>query len=714
MMAPPASRQEPTSSTSNVMFDDDPNKDKVKSLTMPEEFFMNEQDAEILERGLADSDETIEDATSQNKIVERGIPSDSLEGTCDNSFSNLRVKEQHASTGDPEHSMDVSNQNNLAALDRSSLIEHLQSDPVKSNSSLTEYPPIESPRLDASHHSYRRCLSGDIRPILEHRESNDGHGITVSPSSVLQETEESSPKKVPHIRSSRSIDRMLSEAAQFAEAVGELPPRSESDVQEIIETAESDSDDESTPEVEIHVDETSFHEAEKDTGDGLREFIEEGIQPGTSRSRCASDERRLSEAAQFAEAVGELPPSSSEEVPDIIEGEESEDSESEESDKEIYVEDIIPEEEELTVSVSKHSKVDDPSHSGYDSQLDSSHHRRKCRPRWPFKESPETTRGFLHKLPDGVNTQDFEYKGICSNPPEITKRGIQRGNYAQLHRKAWLEVSDKYHRYGKNLRLYYRYWERLGFPSNSFFDWLDSKGEAAGQPLPSLPECPRSTLDCDTVLYITNPDVTEGYILDVLPDEKGRGLLVDVDGDPVKTGPDGWIFVVRDNSLYGAQKIASISGHSKQRFHHSSFFCGKAVAAAGIIITDDDGYVTRQYPHSGHYRPGAADVQRMLFYLHHKGVDLRTFEMDTQQIFHVARGESTKKKKVDSLHLMPAVHVACFLAHKARCIEKGLFAQIHKIRKADVASVSEFLDLVDEGGFWKKLRIDLKRRASEK
>jgi hypothetical protein len=272
-----------------------------------------------------------------------------------------------------------------------------------------------------------------------------------------------------------------------------------------------------------------------------------------------------------------------------------------------------------------------------------------------------------------------------------------------------LEVSDKYHRYGKNLRLYYRYWERLGCPTNFFFEWLDSKGEAAGQPLPELEECPRAEIDSDTVLYITNPEISNGYALKFMPDERGRGQVVDVDGEQVATGPDGWIFVLRDNVMYGAQKITSVSGQSKQRFHHSSFFGGKAVAAAGIFITDNDGFLTKLYPHSGHYRPREADMQRVLFYLHHEGLDLRTFEMDMQQILHVARDyepalkdtgttserSGEKKKKIESLHMVPAVLAACFLAHKARFIGNKIFATIHRIRKADVASVGEALAAID-------------------
>jgi hypothetical protein len=217
---------------------------------------------------------------------------------------------------------------------------------------------------------------------------------------------------------------------------------------------------------------------------------------------------------------------------------------------------------------------------------------------------------------------------------------------------------------------------------------------------------------------------------------EGRCRFIDVDGELVRTGPDGWIFVLRDGIIYGAEKITSINGQSKQRFHHSSFFGGKAVAAAGIIITDDEGFLTRLYPHSGHYRPREAHMQRLLYFLYHEGVDLRTFEMDIQQIMHVARdamdtnngdkekdkqekdkdkkkdkqkkkdktdGDNNqekkeggeKKKKIDSLQLMPAVSVACYVAHKAHFIGEGIFAQIHQIRKANVTSVTEALEYVN-------------------
>lgn len=460
------------------------------------------------------------------------------------------------------------------------------------------------------------------------------------------------------------------------------------------------------------------------------------------KRRTSSNDRKMNEAVQFAQAVGEMPPLDSKTNELRIIDEDDLDDTDDEDDNDDGNGTVIRLDElgSQIGSIHEHLSVgDNVSHDAFPgsvprtpiqerkeqaSDIPREIIKRKTRPQWPLQLPGWTFSHLETSMQTSLeNTvQDYVYRGIHSNPPEIVKRGMSRGNHVQLHRKAWLEVSDKYHRYGKNLRLYYRHWESLDYPTNMFFDWLDSKGEAAGQSLPNLDECPRSKLDSDTVLYINNPQTTDGYALRIETVE-GRARFKDVDDELVKTGPDGWIFVLRDGIIYGAEKITSINGQSKQRFHHSSFFGGKAVAAAGIFITDDLGFLTRLYPHSGHYRPREAHMQRLLYFLHHQGVDLRTFEMDTQQIMHVARDiidakgkekgkkkeqegkdmsgdgngasckkEGEKKKKIDSLQLMPAVSVACYVAHKAHFIGEGIFAQIHQIRNARVTSVTEALD----------------------
>lgn len=531
---------------------------------------------------------------------------------------------------------------------------------------------------------------------------------------------------------------------------------------------------------------------------------ERGTKSPSSVRRSKSFDRKLSEATIFAEAVGELPPSSGDEIQDIIDADgpySSSDDEDDDDDQEPDENDVtatshlgecgaVPQAAEDEVSAARPGILDFlPSPTDRTRTFDDKRQLTPATPETPkastflpFSDGPKTiVRSFwrppspngvhapslLCDLPcasgiqeqqtgqEGGSEPPFAYRGIIANPPEITKRGLSRGNYAQLHRKAWLEVSDRHHRYGKNLRLYYKHWESLSHPTNMFFDWLDSEGEAAGQPLPDLPECPRSVLDSDTVHYIVEPEIQARYALslvtaDATPtcderkeQERSGAVLLDCDGQLVRTGPEGWMFVLRDRVLYGAEKVTKVmiedcpaSGKSfstsQKRFHHSSFFGGKAVAAAGILITDDNGRIKRLYPHSGHYRPGEAHMQRMLYFLQESGVNLNHIEVDVQQIMHVSRHIKVaapkggavednpggvkvdtfrKAKKVSSLYLRRGTEVACFLAHKARMIGDGVFKHVRCALDfdneiGDAFSVCQFLEKVDGGGYWKKLRME--------
>ena len=444
-------------------------------------------------------------------------------------------------------------------------------------------------------------------------------------------------------------------------------------------------------------------------------------------SRCDSFDRRTRESAQFALAVGE---STNMLLNKIIEEDSSSD----------FDDDDIDEDVKSAVGDSSVANREECTPSPISSPMDHVQSLRMSSlaihpPFVDWKFTRQYSSGGVN-LDKNNDREELGYRGIRTSLLEITQRGVSRGNYAQLHRKAWLEVSDKYHRYGKNLRMYYKEWENLGHPFTMFFDWLDSKGEAEGEPLPNLPECPRSVLDSDTVLYILDPEVSNTYALEIVADQDGNAIVLDRSSQrPVCTGKEGWIFVLRDHVMYGSQKVTAPVGCSsdgtspvvRQRFHHSSFFGGKAVASAGIFLTNDQGRLTDLWPHSGHYRPGEAHMQRALFFLQQQDVDLSTFEVDMQQIFKVCRkktpkdkakkkdGNSSptsteegqqnpqeaqlkKAKKTECLLNMGGFEVACFLAHKARMIEKGVFHQIHKIRRlpkeqrGDIPAVLELVN----------------------
>lgn len=493
-----------------------------------------------------------------------------------------------------------------------------------------------------------------------------------------------SPNHRGRMRTSKSIDRILNEAAQYAEAVGEIPPLHIDEIsREIIEGSsdddQDDDDDDDAAEVEV-----TEEEMERTRGKDApsQDESEESRHIDTVKLENKFTRPELDSPAS-PKAVLEEP---SPETP-------------------IHRDSKFTEKYVCTDQTSNHPENKVTTHQNYMSPSKGKWHNT---PKYQQKKKRQEKYLMVGMPPmypeDEEGSQPSSYKGVCSTPPEIILRGLSRGNYAQLHRKAWLEVSDKYHRYGKHLRCYYKHWESLGHPTNMFFDWLDSKGEAAGQPLPNLEECPRSQLDSDTVRYILNPEISETFSLKVARRKDGCMYLVNNDGNVVNTGPDGWIFVLRDSVLYAHPKVTSLSGKSKQRFHHSSFFGGKAVAAAGIIITNEDGKLERLYPHSGHYRPGEAHLHRILFFLQKMGINLKTFVVDTQQIMHVCRNkrnQSTPKggkgeesgpgdkntnvtvvklKKKDSLSLRAANLVASYLSHKAEMIGKGVFSQIHKIR----------------------------------
>eukprot|EP00624_Nannochloropsis_granulata_P001528 evm.model.NODE_17518_length_20738_cov_21.086555.1 len=57
--------------------------------------------------------------------------------------------------------------------------------------------------------------------------------------------------------------------------------------------------------------------------------------------------------------------------------------------------------------------------------------------------------------------------------PVAISRTFGEENNSMIDRRAWLEVEDRKHRYAKNLRLYYKEWDRRGQPGKSFWSWLD-------------------------------------------------------------------------------------------------------------------------------------------------------------------------------------------------------------------------------------------------
>lgn len=89
-------------------------------------------------------------------------------------------------------------------------------------------------------------------------------------------------------------------------------------------------------------------------------------------------------------------------------------------------------------------------------------------------------------------------------------------------------------------------WVRRGKPDQSFFKWLST-------PEVQLDGCPRDELENDVVHYC-HPEERVNYALrlDVTPE--GRAMLHTAQGTPVDCGPNAWLFVLRDRTIFASDK----------------------------------------------------------------------------------------------------------------------------------------------------------------
>jgi hypothetical protein len=142
--------------------------------------------------------------------------------------------------------------------------------------------------------------------------------------------------------------------------------------------------------------------------------------------------------------------------------------------------------------------------------------------------------------------------------------------------------------------------------------------------------CPRSVLDVDTVLYLTREEDRLPYAVTI--DDGGILRPFLRPHETITTGTEGWIFVTKGSLMYANPKKTDTT----PRIHHSTFFAGEPVDAAGLFVSEA-GRLKRLFPHSGHYRPAERHLRRLLEILSAQNVDLSTVEVDVQRVMKVAR-----------------------------------------------------------------------------
>ncbi|KAJ1017964.1 hypothetical protein NDA13_006572 [Ustilago tritici] len=78
-----------------------------------------------------------------------------------------------------------------------------------------------------------------------------------------------------------------------------------------------------------------------------------------------------------------------------------------------------------------------------------------------------------------------------------------------MEEQYWLEMVDRKHRYGSNLKYYHKAWQEADTRDN-FFKWLD---QGDGKKV-SLDDCPRERLDSECVIYLSS-EQRRNYIVDI-------------------------------------------------------------------------------------------------------------------------------------------------------------------------------------------------------
>lgn len=269
----------------------------------------------------------------------------------------------------------------------------------------------------------------------------------------------------------------------------------------------------------------------------------------------------------------------------------------------------------------------------------------------------------------------------CRSAISVLSRSVLRGHQGDctaesdaivLDQKSWLECFDCKHRYGANLRPYYKAWLDNGTPGKHFWDWLDN------EPRPELPELPRSKLDSEVVTYLDTDDKRAQFRVQIV-----GGVMLTSDGAILNTGKNTegneWIFVVsaRDEVMYVHRKETS----SIPRFHHTSFLGAEPVKVAGQLEVIN-GQLVSVNLHSGHYRPREdRDLLRFLRALEDNGIDLTHIRVDVQRLVKKAR-DGGKEKKVHKKHnrqMWKGIRARWFLEHKQA--SSRLFDEIRRMRR---------------------------------
>lgn len=202
----------------------------------------------------------------------------------------------------------------------------------------------------------------------------------------------------------------------------------------------------------------------------------------------------------------------------------------------------------------------------------------------------------LALLNAGPHLEHFKECARCIIP---LVRGTLGDFTHHLCDKHWLEWKDTKHRYGTYLSEYFGEFEQSKSSNSDFFEWLDGGHVDLAQKGGTS----REELEDAQVEYCDDESRKKHAVLETLV----GGRLQLTNAKILEDHGDGkLIFVIGpDWTMYVHPKI-------KGKFHHTSFLAGGPVVFAGTAWLDEDRCVSSVEPHSGHYKPGLQDLDRLI------------------------------------------------------------------------------------------------------
>ncbi|GAA6043737.1 hypothetical protein JCM8097_000501 [Rhodosporidiobolus ruineniae] len=127
---------------------------------------------------------------------------------------------------------------------------------------------------------------------------------------------------------------------------------------------------------------------------------------------------------------------------------------------------------------------------------------------------------------EGELSAEEEMDALARTDKERKKINKERVEAKQMEAQYWLEMVDKKHRYGSNLKPYHAKWNEEDTKEN-FFEWLDNGG---GKDL-DLDQVPRSRLESERIRYLS---AEEREVYRVVVNDQGL-LVWKKDGTPLDT-----------------------------------------------------------------------------------------------------------------------------------------------------------------------------------